>query len=71
MVFTIEHTFFIAAVSVTILKVLASRLASGDVLVFLDSHCEVTEGWLPPLLAPIAEDEKRYAECFDSKFDRE
>ncbi|CAJ0580789.1 unnamed protein product, partial [Mesorhabditis spiculigera] len=34
-------------------KVFAARLATGDVLIFLDSHCEVTEGWLPPLLDPI------------------
>ncbi|KAK0417681.1 hypothetical protein QR680_013147 [Steinernema hermaphroditum] len=40
-------------------KVLAARLASGDVLVFLDSHCEVTAGWLHPLLSGIQEDERR------------
>ncbi|CAI4231092.1 unnamed protein product [Auanema sp. JU1783] len=37
-------------------KVFASRLATADVLVFLDSHCEVADGWIEPLLAPIQED---------------
>lgn len=32
--------------------------ANGDVLVFLDSHVEVTDGWLEPLLHEIAQDER-------------
>ncbi|CAG9535726.1 unnamed protein product [Cercopithifilaria johnstoni] len=34
-------------------KLLGAEKAVGDVLVFLDSHCEVSEGWLEPLLARI------------------
>lgn len=32
-------------------------VATGDVLFFLDAHCEVTDGWLEPLLATINQDE--------------
>ncbi|KAM3722525.1 putative N-acetylgalactosaminyltransferase [Dirofilaria immitis] len=40
-------------------KVYASRMAHGDVLIFLDSHCEVTPLWIEPLLLPIQEDPTR------------
>lgn len=32
--------------------------AIGDVLVFLDAHCEATKGWAEPLLSRIKEDRK-------------
>ncbi|XP_020635415.1 polypeptide N-acetylgalactosaminyltransferase 11 [Pogona vitticeps] len=39
-------------------RMIGASHATGKVLVFLDSHCEVNEMWLQPLLAPIKESRK-------------
>lgn len=42
-------------------RVSGSDIAKGDVLVFLDSHCECNEGWLKPLLYAVRQDRSRIA----------
>ncbi|XP_045477623.1 polypeptide N-acetylgalactosaminyltransferase 5 isoform X1 [Harmonia axyridis] len=39
-------------------RLLGAKNVKGQVITFLDAHCECTEGWLEPLLARIVENRK-------------
>ena len=40
-------------------RLAGAKQATGSVLVFLDAHCEVSPGWLTPMLAEISNDRTR------------
>ncbi|MFH4975595.1 hypothetical protein AB6A40_002304 [Gnathostoma spinigerum] len=39
-------------------RTIGAQQATGEVVLFLDAHCEVNVNWLPPLLAPIRRNRK-------------
>ena len=45
-------------IGLTQARLLGADNAKGDVLVFLDSHCEANSGWLEPMLARLKENRR-------------
>ena len=48
-----------------------ANIATGEVLVFFDSHTEVQTNWLPPLLEPIAKNRRLATTPVIDNFDSE
>lgn len=42
-------------------RLIGAKEVKGQVITFLDAHCECTEGWLEPLLARVAENRYDYS----------
>ncbi|XP_054267474.1 polypeptide N-acetylgalactosaminyltransferase 1-like [Macrosteles quadrilineatus] len=40
-------------------RLLGARNATGQILTFLDAHCECTTGWLEALVVPVAQDRRK------------
>lgn len=58
------HTFVVRTVNRTGLiraRLLGVERATSQTIVFMDAHCECNQGWLPPLLARIAENRQTVA----------
>lgn len=40
-------------------RLMGAQKANGEVLLFLDAHCECSEGWIEPLLARVKENRRK------------
>lgn len=45
-------------------RLIGAKEVKGQVITFLDAHCECTEGWLEPLLARVAENRLKIRNIF-------
>ncbi|XP_043862049.1 putative polypeptide N-acetylgalactosaminyltransferase 11 isoform X1 [Drosophila santomea] len=52
-------------------RLTGAKIATGDILVFLNGHMEVTKGWLPPLLEPILSNNQTVTEPIVDAISRE